>query len=162
MQLHQPTRFQLPARAGTKPYASNELPTRLSLIDRIANLKEIETIRSSNNAATCQLDVYVRPNLSASLRELKAPQFLYSVNCNKVTINGLDHRTRQQVLDHGWGEILSGRLVIHMPRDNEELDIVWGLLLRAYNLISIYSAQEAGTPMVPNWGLPRFSRTSLQ
>lgn len=160
--LHQPTRFELPARAGTKTTASNELPTRLALIDRIADLKEIETVESSHNNAMCQVDVYVRPILSASVRKRKAPSLLCSLNCNSMTINGLDLSTRQQVLDQGWGELIYDSLAIHMPRDNEELDIVWNLLLRAYNFLSVSSVEEPMTHMVPDWDWPRFSRTSLQ
>jgi hypothetical protein len=160
--LYQPNRFQLPARAGTKTSASIELPTRLALINRIANLKEIETVESSSNNVVSQMDVYLGPDLSASLRERQAPQLLCSLNCNSMTINGLDLSTRQQILDQHWGEQVSDSLAIHMPRDNEELDIVWNLLLQAYNFLSNSSVKEPMARMVPNWNLPRFSRTSLQ
>ncbi len=154
--------FKLPVRARSKKNPADDFQIKMALIDRIADLQGIETVECSTATLPRQVDIYLKQDPAPRERKRQAPVLYCRLNCNSVMISGLDRRARHQVLSQGWGKPLSEQVQVSLPRDSEELDLVWKILQRAYNNLFVSLTTKPATQIASNWDWPRFSRTNLQ
>ena len=155
-------RFNLPARIRNKRKTPGDFSARLTLIDRIADLPGIETVERNDETIPRRVEIYLRRETSDRALKRKAAPMLCSLDCNGVFLNGLDRWERYQVLAKGWGKLVDHEVCIFLPRDGHELEIVWGVVQRAYDRLFGPLTPEAGSLVISTWDWPRFSRTSLQ
>ena len=155
-------RFKLPARLRNKRKTPADFSSRVALIDRIADLSGIETVERNDEITPRRVEIYLRREASDRVLRRKAAQMLCSLDCNGVFLNGLDRWERHQVLAKGWGKLVDHEVCIFLPRDGHELEIVWGVIQRAYDKLFGPLTPEAGSLVISTWDWPRFSRTSLQ
>ena len=155
-------RFKLPARLRNKRKTPGEFSARVALIDRIADLSGIETVERNDEITPRRVEIYLRREASDRVLRRKAAKMLCSLDCNGVFLNGLDRWERHQVLAKGWGKLVDHEVCVYLPRDSHELEIVWGVVQRAYDRLFGQLTPEAGSLVISTWDWPRFSRTSLQ
>ena len=159
--LHKPARFELPSRISAGKKASDELETRMALVDRIGGLPGIETVERRDDSVPCRVDVYLKRDLDRRLRAHMAPLFC-SLRRDGVVVRGLDGWAQHKVISKGWGKLDFDRVLLFLPRDRRELEAVWKILKRAYDNLFIPSARVPGAHIVSTWDWPKFSRTTLQ
>ena len=157
-----PARFKLPARIRSKCAAPDDFRSRMALVDRIADLRGIETIERNDDTTPRRVDVYLQREASDRVLKRKPAQLLCSLDCNGVIVSGLDRWERHQVLANGWGSLIDDQVCVFLPRDQKELEIVWSVIRRAHDRLFGPEKPEAGSLVISTWGLPEFSRTSLQ
>ena len=155
-------RFLLPARIRNKRKSSGDFSARMALIDRIAELPEIETVERNDEASPRRVDIYLRRDAADRVLKRKPPQLLCSLDSNGVFLSGLDRWEQYQVLAKGWGRLVDDRVFVYLPRDNKELEAVWNTFRTAYERLIGPAKPESGSLVVSTWEYPRFSRTSLQ
>jgi len=154
------TRFNLPVRIRTGKANADSIAARLALADRIADLAG--TITEDHDATLpCSVDVYLRAPL-ISIRKRVPDLLLCNIGSDGVRVHGLDDWDRHQVVVRGWGRLLRDGVLLFMPRDTEELEVCWSLLLRAYRSLTDCSAKARPARTMWDGDLPRFSRTTLQ
>jgi len=157
---HKPDRFELAKRARTQQHFSDELETKMMLIDRVTALTGIEVVERGNDELPCQFDALLKRDSSKRLRKKESALFC-KLRHDGITIYGLDQSATYQIVSRGWGKLLLDGVILFLPRNNLELDIVWTLVQRAYNNLLHPSARNPGRHIVSTWDLPRFSRTTL-
>lgn len=160
--VHKPARFELTQRIRTEKKYSRDLETRLALIDRIAELPGIETVERNIDAVPCRVDVYLKRDSTRSLRERQAAPLFCSLSRDGIAICGLDEWARHKVISRGWGRLDFNQVLVFLPRDHRELEVVWKILQRAYDNLFDPSAKVPGAHIVSTWDWPKFSRTTLQ
>lgn len=155
-------RLELRTRVQTRVADGDGFSCRIALADRIATLPNIRVVEASPDALPCRVDVYLhRKHTSAHKQQM--PVLFCSISRDGVAVYGLSNGERHQVLCHRWGWLERDRVVVFLPRDDEELEVCWAILQRAYGCLSETSAQSPRLRMsVPQWDLPRYSRTKLQ
>ena len=155
-------RFKLPARLRNKRRTPGDFSARVALVDRIADLPGIETVERNDETTPRRVEIYLQREASDRVLKRKAAPMLCSLDCNGVFLNGLDRWERYQVLAKGWGKLVGHEVCIYLPRDGHELEIVWGVIQRAYDRLFDPLTPESGSLVISTWDWPRFSRTSLQ
>ena len=155
-------RFTLPTRIRSRQRSATEMQVRLDLIDRIADLQGISVAERNDAAGPCQVDVHL--GTRRSLRPLTGSEssLLCSLNRDGITVCGLDRWARYQVLARGWGALNEASVLVYLPRNRKELEAVWKIVKRAYDIRISQPAGEVGTQVISTWDWPEFSRTSLQ
>jgi len=159
---HRRDRFILPTRIRSKKTIATGIPVRLVLIDRIADLQGIETVERRDDTLPRQVDVYLKCDCADRGQKSQPPTLLCSLNCNGVLVGGLDPWAKHQVVSHGWGKLILNQVLIFLPRDNTELEVVWKIFRRAYENLFTPLAAEPGRQIVSTWDWPKFSRPTLQ
>ena len=159
-QKHMP--FKLRARIHDRRNMSDEAAMIVALTDRIANLRGIETVERWDDNIPRHIDVYLKRDLAARVCETQPPPLLYSLNCNGVMVSGLDRWARHEVVSRSWGKPIFDQVLIFLPRSKKELDVVWKILQRAYNNLSVSSANNPELHVVSTWDLPKSSRRTLR
>lgn len=159
--FQKPTPFKLRARIRNRKSLSNDLQMRMALIDRIADLRGIETVERRDDTAPCQVDVYLKRDAADRVRKTQSPPLLCSLNCKGVFVSGLDRWEQHQVVSRGWGKLIFDQALVFLPRDNKELEVVWKIIQRAYGNLFVSPAEESGTHIVSTWDWPKCSRPSL-
>jgi hypothetical protein len=154
-------RIHLPARIKAKTMPENGFSSGLALAHRIAELPGIETVESGGDTLPCCVDVHLHRQ-SRSAHELSAPLLLCSIGNDGVVIRGLSNWDKHRVLCGGWGRLERDYVTIFLPRDEMELEVCWSILQRAYHSLLATSATVPLMRTASSWGLPRFSRTTLQ
>ena len=153
-------RFNLPARIRSKGDCPDSMSVRMALADRIADLPGIVT-EEHDATLPCSVAVYLRAPCG-SVHKLRPGVLLCNIGKDGVEVFGLSAWDRHQVALRGWGRLRGQGVLLHLPRDNEELDICWALLQRAYRSLTDVSAALRPVRAVWPYDLPRFSRTALQ
>ena len=154
------TRFRLPSRIRAKTATANTIPARLGLADRIANLPGVHVVEQEHGSLPCGVDVFLS---EPDTRRKRRPALLFcSMSATAIEVHGLDNWDRYQVLARGWGRLDGRGVQLFMPRDEDEMEQCWAILLRAYQ--SSIHASAAAAPERFAWfdRLPSYSRTSLQ
>ena len=157
-----PARFKLPARIRSKRTAPTDFQSRMALADRIADLRGIETIERNDDTTPRRVDVYLQREARDRILMRRPAQLLCSLDCKGVTVNGLDRWERYQVVASGWGSLIDDQVCVCLPRDRKELEVVWSVIRRAHDRLAGPEKPQAGSLVISTWGLPEFSRTSLQ
>ncbi|HNP37203.1 MAG TPA: hypothetical protein PKK10_15240 [Woeseiaceae bacterium] len=155
------TRFQLPTRIRTKRTPADSYLVRLTLADRIATLPGIEAVENGSTTLPCSITIHLVTDATAS-RKQTPPRMLCRLSKDGISVHGLSNRDRHLVLSRGWGSLSADSVLVHLPRDDEELEVCWTILQHAYNSLLNFS-DCSRTPEIAAFGeLPRFSRTTLQ
>lgn len=160
--INRTNQFKLPARLRNRRKTSGDFSARMALIDRISDLPGIETVERNDEATPHRVEIYLRREVFDLVLKRKARQMLCSLDCDGVFLHGLNRWERHQVLANGWGNLIEQEVCIYLPRDGHELEIVWGVVQRAYERLMGPSTPEAGSVVISTWDWPRISRTSLQ
>ena len=153
--------YYLPARIRGRKASEDDFSCRIALAERLAGLAGIRTIEDGSSPMPGRVDVILQAPDSLVRRPHEAI-LLCRIGRDGIAIFGLNEWDRHQVLRGGWGRLVSDHVVMHLPRDFEELEVCWGVLQRAYRYLSDLSAQGRPARKTPPCNLPRFSRTSLQ
>lgn len=150
----------LPVQARTMQAHDSNIPAKLALADRIADLPGIEVADHDPAGVSRNVDVLLQPPVT-SLRKKRQPMLLASIGCDHMVVYGLHDTDRHRVLLRGWGRPHRNGVLLCLPRDDGQLDIAWSILRRAYDAMT--DASAAAVPVRAAWfdGLPRFSRTNL-
>lgn len=153
-------RFDLPARIRKKGECPNSLSACVTLADRISDLPNTVT-EDHGTTLPCSIDVYLSVQGEPG-RKRKPDMLLCNIGNDGVRVYGLSAWDRHLVALRGWGHLKGQGVQLHLPRDDEELEICWSLLQRAYGFLS--DAAAMARPMRTVWydGMPKFSRTALQ
>lgn len=86
-----------------------------------------------------------------------------SVGSDAVSVCGLDPAIRHQVLSRGWGKLRGREVLLHLPRDEQELEICWKILCYANRAETHTDDPQLTARVLPRLRVhPRFSRTTLQ
>jgi len=153
--------YHLPARIRANKATADDLGCRLGLADRIAGLPGISTVEELGDTLPCRVRVYFQAP-SVSIRRQHPALPLCTIGRDGIVIHGLSEWDRHQVLRGGWGRLEQDHVLIFLPRDDEELEVCWAVLQRAYGCLSKVSAVLPMVRTVSPWDLPRVSRTTLQ
>ena len=151
----------LPDRARLRQASSNDLAVRLKLAERIASLSDVRVFDHDPNGDWTNVDVVVTPQ-SRSFRKEPEPVLLCSIAADGIVVHGLNDASRHRVLSRGWGRLHGSNTLLFMPRDEDELETVWSLLLSAHQFLINASAAAVSVHVARRARLPSFSRTSLQ
>ena len=153
--------YHLPARIRVKKAPEEGFSAQMALIGRIADLPGTHSVEAESAAIPHEVDVYVQAS-NTSVRRQHQAFLLCTIGRDGIAIRGLNEWDRHQVLRGGWGRLVRDHVVMHLPRNFEELEVCWGVLQRAYRYLSDLSAQGRPVRKTLPRDLPRFSRTSLQ
>ena len=131
--------YHRPTRLKVKKVPADGFSCRLALADRIAHLPGVHTVEDQSHTLPCRADVFLRVP-SRSIRRDYEAFLLCTIHRNGIGIYGLTEWHRHQVLLGGWGRLVQDHVLMHLPRDSEELEVCWGFLQRAYQYLSDLSA----------------------
>ena len=151
----------LPIRARIMQAPDGNILARLSLAARIAELPDVYVVDHEPDSDARRVDVYLGQR-EKTLRKQRRPTMFCIVGTDGIVVHGLADVDRHQVLSRRWGRLDGQGVMLYMPRDSEELEIVWQLIERAY--AALVTAAVTGRPprRALVYRLPRFSRTNLQ
>ena len=158
----EPKRFILPDRYRGKVASTGNLAARLALIDRIADLPGIDAVERNDELLPRRVDVFLRTDLADQVLKRRPGTFFLGIGPQGLTLQGLSRWERHQVLAHGWGELVDDQVRVFSPRNNEELDVIWKIVRRAYDRLYKPATLRNASPVMTTWQLPRVSRTYLQ
>lgn len=156
------TRFALPTRIRSQRTAPVGFGTRIDLIDRIADLQATVVTEPEGDDVPHRFEVYVQFDVATLRSDRTSRQLLCTLTQDGIGIRGLDRWARYQVLSRGWGVLDDGGVHIHLPRDADELEIVWQIIEQAYRGLQQPVEGLRKANVVTAWDWPKFSRTSLQ
>lgn len=159
---HQLPRFTLPARIRAQKAESEKLEALRTLTDRVTGLPGIEAVACDNDTATPRLAVYFHGARAGRTLRNSYASLLCNLGSDGIGIYGLDGWAKHQVVMRGWGKLIGDRAQLFLPRDDEELEICWSILRRAYDSLFDATASKPATGRRSSWDLPQFSRTTLQ
>lgn len=154
------SRFILPVRVQARQARDDSLAARLALADRIADLPGIHATDHDPNGGSWSVDVFVTQG-APSIRKQRPAKLLCRIGHDGIVAFGLSNADRHQVLSRGWGRPHGDGVMLFLPRDEDELEMAWDILFRAYETMMCESA--AAIPVRTAWfdGMPSFSRTNL-
>lgn len=155
------SRLKLPGRIRGNQKSSGDFSARMALIERIADLPGIETIERNDETIPRRVDIYLRRKASDRALKHESAPGLCSLDCDGLTVSGLDRWDRYQVLANGWGKLVDAQVRVYLPRDHKELEIVWRIFQQAYDRLLDTATSELGSGEISTWDFPKFSRTSL-
>ncbi|MDX1498289.1 MAG: hypothetical protein R3176_00225 [Woeseiaceae bacterium] len=153
-----PARLRLPARIRVRRTPEEELDVLLAFADRIGGLPGIRTLDDSDDRLTGSVVLVLDP-LSAT--DSTAP-LLCRISREGLAVYGLSDWDRHQVLLSGWGRLSQDHVLLHLPRDQRELDVCWRIVEHAFIASTLKPHGSRAARAASPWDLPRFSRTSLQ
>ncbi len=156
-----PARLHLPARIRSKRSVADELAFRLALAERLGGLPSIE----AGVAPDGSMPQTFRFRIATPSRESissDAGTLICQLSQDGFAVYGLSDSDRHQVLRTGWGRLQHDHVVLHAPRDEEELDICWHIIEQAVQTLAVTPSDFRGLRSTAPWDLPRFSRTPLQ
>lgn len=150
----------LPVRATLVQAGGENISAKIALSDFISDLPGIQVVDHNAVGGSRKVDVQYQPP-TTSARKRYRPLFLCRIGCDSIVVSGLNDRDRCQVLSRGWGCRHPAGVALHFPRDDQELEMTWRILRRAYDALVEASAFARPTRAALSDTLPRFSRTNL-
>lgn len=154
-------RFQLPARIRLKHVPVSSIDCQLGLADRIAGLPGISTFEHPDDSLPSAVSVYLGETVGLT-RKRTTSVLLCRISREGIEICGLSDWERHQVLRSGWGRLRNEQVLVHLPRDADELETCWRVIARAHTALKADFCNAGRARAASPWELPRFSRTSLQ
>lgn len=151
--------FEVPVRSPGK-CAATEGAARLELADRIASLAGIHTVDDGTDMPSSVTVFLV--NEHGPARKRTAPVTLCIISRDGLAVHGLSLHERRHVALRGWGVLERGHVRIYLPREPDEVDVCWRILLHAHCALLNFSARSPASRHAFAGELPRFSRTTLQ
>ena len=153
-------RFALPTRIRSKLGPDNDCAARARLADQITKLPGVYTFEDALETSPSIVGVYLAHSSRTSRRHPSAVLFC-KIRCDGISVEGLNDAARHQVLSRGWGRLESRSIQLFLPRDDDEFDVCWHILYRAYRAITNPPATFLTAAKPPLVELPEFSRTTL-
>ena len=151
----------LPIRSRTTQAHDSNILAKLSLADRIADLPGVCVVDHEPDSGERHVDVFLATHATA-LRKQRRPTMLCVIDATGIVVHALTDADRYQAVSRRWGRLHGQEIYLFMPRDNEELEVVWQILLRSYSaLVNAKPFEPTSRPAIFD-ELPRFSRTNLQ
>lgn len=155
------SRLNVPVRIRGKRKSSGDLAARMALIERISDLPGIETDERDDENSVWRVAFYLGGDASDRALTRRSTQRMCCLDTSGATVNGLNQWDKYQVLSNGWGRLAGAQVCVYLPRDDEELEVVWRIIRQAYDGLSGPPNAEPKLPPFSARGLPRFSRTRL-
>jgi hypothetical protein len=152
--------FVLPMRVCGKPGRGLGSVAQFQLIERIAELPHVQTVERGTHCGPITACVYLQPDQRPARKQFP-PVMLCQVSHTGISIEGLSHAERLEVLGKGWGRLEAHRVQLFLPRNDSELEACWSILYRAYNSIINPPQQTPTAPAVLLGESPEPSHTSL-
>jgi hypothetical protein len=153
-------RFVLPTRIRSKLGPDAGYAAQQRLADRIAELPGMHTLEDPLEPSPCTVGVYLQAG--SGKRRTPPTAFLFcKIRGTGISVEGLDDSERHQVLSRGWGKLENRSIQLFLPRDDDEFDVCWDIVYRAYRNISNPPARTLFAARPPLAELPEFSRTIL-
>lgn len=153
-------RFVLPTRIRSKLGPDTGVAAQDLLADRIAGLPGLHTFEDPLEPSPCTVAVYLQ-TMSGRRRANATARLFCKIRGTGISVEGLDDAERHQVLSRGWGRLESRGIQLFLPRDDDEFDVCWNIVHRAYRNISNPPARTLFAARPPLAELPEFSRTIL-
>ena len=153
-------RFVLPTRIRSKLGPDNDYAARIRLADQISKLPGVHTFEDALEASPSIVGVYFANSSRTSRRQHPAVLFC-KIRCDGIRVEGLNDAARHQVLSRGWGRLENRSIQLFLPRDDDEFDVCWHILYRAYRAITNPPATFLAAAKPPLVELPEFSCTTL-
>ena len=160
MHVAEDNRFCLPARIRTRLIPEPVQPADRELAKRLAGLPRAQTAADEHLTHPRTLSVFLRQNGSRDDRGHPSV-LLCRIGSEGISVEGLSDNERHQVLSRGWGRLEKRSVCLFPPRDDEELEICWSILCRAYHSILSAPVDVPTAPRTSVVDLPEVSRTSL-
>jgi hypothetical protein len=160
LRISESGRFVLPTRIRSKlgPDAGHAARTRLA--DQISKLPGVYTFEDSLEASPSIVGVYLAHSSRTSRKHQPAVLFC-KIRCDGICVEGLNDAARHQVLSRGWGKLENRSIQLFLPRDDDEFEVCWHILYRAYRTITNPPATFMSAANARLTELPEFSRTTL-
>ena len=160
LSIQESGRFVLPTRIRSKLGPDNDYAARTRLADQISKLPGVHTFEDALEASPSIVGVYFANSSRTSRRQQPAVLFC-KIRCDGISVEGLNDAARHQVLSRGWGRLENRSIQLFLPRDDDEFDVCWDIVFRAYRNISNPPARTlfAARPQLAE--LPEFSRSIL-
>ena len=159
MPVSDENRFCLPARIRTRLVPEPIRPASFDLAERLAGLPFAEAIEGTY-ASAAAVSIFLHPTGSQDASH-STSALLCRISSAGISVEGLSDRERHQVLSKGWGRLENRRIRLYTPRDDEELDVCWTILGRAYDSILSAPASASTAPRASVAELPEYSYTCL-
>lgn len=160
MPAFEQNQFRLPTRIRTWLGPEMAYPARFELANRIAGLPHVQAADDTLDELPGTVAAFLQPNVGPTGNQRAAVLFC-RINSAGISLEGLTDTERHQVLSRGWGQLEKRRVRLLLPRDEEELEICWSILHRAYRSIINSPACLRTATKAPVGELPEVSRTSL-
>jgi hypothetical protein len=152
--------FRLPPRIRSKPGPEPVDSARFMLAERIADLPFVQTVEDDFGVLPGTVGAFLKLDVT-SIRQREPAVLFCRISHSGISVEGLTDAERHQVLSRGWGQLENRRVRLFMPRNDDELEICWGILYRAYHSIINTPVRSATMPRANVVDLPEISRTSL-
>lgn len=152
--------LRLPLRIRSKLGPEPAYSARIMLAERIAELDFVQIVEDEFDALPSSVGVFLQRDFGPA-RKRNAAVLFCRINCSGIRVEGLSDTERHHVLSRCWGRLENRHIRLFMPRDDDEQEICWTILYRAYS--SIINTPDF-TPAMPRASvgeLPEISRTSL-
>jgi hypothetical protein len=160
LRISESGRFVLPTRIRSKLGPDSDFAARTRLADRISTLPGIHTFEDTLGASPSIVAVYIAHSSRTSRKH--QPAVLFCKICSDgISVEGLTDAARHQVLSRGWGKLENRSMHLFLPRDDDEFDVCWHVLYRAYRTITNPPAMFLSATKASRTELPEFSRTTL-
>ncbi|NIL93654.1 MAG: hypothetical protein GTO71_04275 [Woeseiaceae bacterium] len=156
-----PARLHLPGRIRSKRSAADGSVYSLALAKRLGGQPRIAVGVASDGSMPQTFRIHLASPSRESISG-DAGTLICQLSRDGFTVYGLSDADRHQVLRTGWGRLQHDHVVLHVPRDEEELDICWLIIEQAFQALAVTPADFRGMRSTAPWDLPRFSRTPLQ
>lgn len=153
-------RFRLPVRIRSKRAPDIGYSARFKLADRISELSFVQTIEKPADGLPAAVHVILQPDTPV-LRKRPAPRQWCSISRDGITIRGLSDADRYRVISRGWGRLDGNDVQLHLPKDEDELEVCWHIVYRAYCSMIDPPAGPLVEARPQKSELPEHSRTIL-
>ena len=153
-------RFRLPVRIRSKRAPDIGYSARFKLTDRISVLPFVQTVEESTDSLPATVHVVLQPD-AAAVGKRPSPRRWCSIGRDGITIRGLCDADRYRVISRGWGRLNGNDVQLHLPKDDDELEVCWSIVYRAYSSMIDPPAGSLVEPRPQKRELPEHSRTIL-
>jgi hypothetical protein len=105
------------------------------LSDRIRVLPGVSTVHTVLDDGATATDHFIDP--AYVLRTVCiGPQLLCHIDMEGILVPQLDAVDKAEVAFKGWASRAEDQSIIYLPRDSIEMEIVWKIILRAYQFLA--------------------------
>ena len=153
-------RFRLPVRIRSKRAPDIGYSARFKLADRLSGLAHVETVEEPSDSLPAPVHVMLQPDVPTE-RKRHAPRRWCSISRDGITIRGLSDADRYRVISRGWGKLNGNDVLLHLPKDDDEMEVCWSIVHRAYCSMIDPPAGTLAETGSQRRELPEHSRTIL-
>jgi hypothetical protein len=120
---------------GNHDAAASPRPNTWGLAERVAALPGIRPEHTILADSTLATDHFIEDScvLQHSWRK---PQLLCHIDCQGILLAEISPVDKEEVLQKGWSSSAGEALILFLPRDSIEMEIVWRIVLLAYHFLT--------------------------